>query len=103
MEKITKLRMVQFGTIISAFIGLLMLLFDVLAMFILKVITGTEPNMNDSNVINRGADGPTAIFITSEYVPDLKVIIISIFLITSIVCAFVWRKLSGSGAKTLLK
>jgi Na+-transporting methylmalonyl-CoA/oxaloacetate decarboxylase beta subunit len=94
MKKITKLRMAKYGTIVSGIISLLILSFDGLTMFILKIITGTTPNMNHSYVIIGGADGPTAIFITSRYVPDLKIIITSIFLITCIVCAFIWRKLS---------
>lgn len=98
MKKLTKLRMARFGTIISGLITLLIVFFDILSMFILPLIFGTNYNVEESGSIGiiGGSDGPTAIFMTGMFALNWKMIFLPVFLITSIVCAYMWGKLSKS-------
>ena len=87
------MKVAKYGTIISGLITIILATYDLFIKYILQAIIEVETNVNSAYSIGiiGGADGPTAIYLTSKNPAKFKYILMIIFFAITIFFAMKWK------------
>ncbi|QEK12952.1 sodium ion-translocating decarboxylase subunit beta [Crassaminicella thermophila] len=95
MNHKTKIRIYKFGMIFSGLMTVLLITFNLIIEYIIKLMAGIELNINSSSSVGiiGGADGPTAVYLATSGSAIFRYIFATVFFISTIICIVKWRKL----------